>query len=102
MLDITLKGRSVNTGVVDVDEVDVTQILPANPRRVRATLQNVDDTNHVFIGGADLEADKSISLSPGAAAFDGKGGMITLVTQGAIYGLADTANVNVAYLEESA
>jgi len=100
MYDNLIKGNKVNSGTVTVSSADVTLIRAANSRRVRLTVQNTDDGNYVSIGGPELVADEGLSLTYGAADFDGAGGRFTFVSQGAIYGIADTADCIVTFVEE--
>jgi len=102
MLDRTIKGNRVNTGVVSVLAA-ITLIRPANPRRVRLTVQNAGAVagHEITIGNAAVVNHEGLILVEGTAAFDGLGGSFTLVTQGAVYGIADTAATNLVWLEET-
>jgi len=101
MINQVLNGNKVNTGVVSVLDT-ATLIRPANPRRVRLTVQNVGAAaNHeITIGGPDVVNHQGVILGQGTAANDGLGGLITSVSQGAVWGIADTAATNLVWLEE--
>jgi len=100
MYNRVIKGNRINSGTVTVAEAAATLILAANPKRVRVTVQNTDDANHVFVGGPGIVDLQALSLKDGTADFDGLGGRFTFVSQGAIWGIADTADCIVTYLEE--
>jgi len=100
MFNEVIKGNKINTSAVTVLHTAATLILAANTKRVRATVQNTDNGNHVFVGGPGVEAEEAPSLKCGTGDFDGLGGIFTFVSQGAIWGIADTASCVVTYAEE--
>jgi len=101
LLDHVIKGNKINTGVVAV-LTTATLIRAANPRRVRLTVQNAGAVadHEISIGGPDVANHEAPTLGPGTNDFDGLGSDFTLVTQGAVYGIADTAATNLVWLEE--
>jgi len=96
------KGQNLAQNNVTVGTT-ATLIRPANPRRLRIHLQNVNKENKVYVGNGNVEVGKSVMIAngdDGAATEVHHGHTIVLETQGAIYGIADPAEQGIRYLEE--
>ena len=95
-------GSALHQGNVTID-TEATLIRPANPRRLRLILQNVNKANKVYIGNQDVAVGESVMIVNGdydAATEVHHGHTIELKTQAAVYGIADPAEQGVRFLEE--
>lgn len=87
-------GATLTAAAVDSIAGEAVQLVPASTTRRRVTIQNISDelvavgpATVTLASGSLLKADTQ--TTPGTP--DGDGGVITLLTQAAVYAIATTA-----------
>lgn len=96
-MGLDIHGKTLRQSSVTVkSSTPPTLIASLNPKRTRVTIQNTNTSNAVWLGGSGVTVGTGVRVIGG-----GDEVKQTLVTKAAVYGIADPADQEVTYLEET-